>query len=177
MEIEWLDLPAASVDGILARFAYMLVPDPEAGLRDARRVLRPGGRIALAVWDAAEHNPHISAPGAAARELGLIPEPAGPEPGPFALSAPGALEELLAAAGFDDIEVEPLDLEFRQPSLDAWWEVVVAMSPSLRTLLPALSPADTYRLRDALDARLGRFRRPDGSVVIPGRALGAAASA
>src|SRR4051794_17357189 len=72
MEIEWLDVPTASVDGILARFAYMLVPDPEAGLREARRVLKPGGRIAIAVWDRPEANPHISAPGAAARELGLV---------------------------------------------------------------------------------------------------------
>jgi len=177
MEIEWLDQPAASVDGILGRFAYMLVPDPEAGLREARRVLKPGGRIALAVWDAAERNPQISAPGAAARELDLAP-PADPgDPGPFALSAPGAVAELLDAAGFDDVETEALDLEFAQPSLDAWWETTTGMSPTLRELLPTLSPADTYRLRDALDARWAPFVRDDGQVVIPGRALVAAASA
>src|SRR5688500_18234249 len=42
MELEWIDLPAASVDGILCRFGYMLAIDPEAALRDARRVLKPG---------------------------------------------------------------------------------------------------------------------------------------
>ena len=176
MEIEWLDLPTATLDGLLARFAYMLVPDPEAGLREARRVLRPGGRIALAVWDRPELNEHISAPGAAARELGLItPDPA--EPGPFALSAPGAVEELLDAAGFDDVEVERLDLEFVGPSLEAWWDATVGLSPTVRGLLGRLSPADTYRLRDALDERWRRFQRDDGSVVIPARAIVAAASA
>jgi SAM-dependent methyltransferase len=177
MEIEWLDMPTASVDAILGRFAYMLVPDPEAGLREARRVLRPGGRIALAVWDLPEHNQHISAPGAAARELGLVPPPDPSEPGPFALSAPGAVEELLEAAGFDDVEAEPVDLEYEGPSLDAWWDGTVALSGTLRGLLARLSPADTYRLRDAVDQRWGRFVRDDGSVVIPARAIVAAASA
>jgi SAM-dependent methyltransferase len=176
MEIEWLDMPTASVDGILARFAYMLVPDPEAGLREARRVLRPGGRIALAVWDLPEHNLHIAGPGMAARELGLVtPDPS--EPGPFALSAPGAVEELLHAAGFDDVEVEPVDLEYTGPSLDAWWESTVALSGMLRGLLERLSPADVYRLRDAVDTRWAPFVRDDGSVTIPARAIVAAASA
>src|SRR4051794_1149730 len=36
MEVEWLDASAASIDGILCRFGYMLVVDPEAALREAR---------------------------------------------------------------------------------------------------------------------------------------------
>src|ERR671931_2561553 len=57
MQAEWLDLPAASVDGVLCRFDYMLLVDAETALRETRRVLKPGGRVALAVWDALEHNP------------------------------------------------------------------------------------------------------------------------
>ena len=57
LNAEWIDLPVASVDVVLCRWGYMLMADPAAALAETRRVLRPGGHVALAVWDAIEHNP------------------------------------------------------------------------------------------------------------------------
>jgi SAM-dependent methyltransferase len=177
IDLEWIDAKLATIDGILCRFGYMLCVDPEHALREARRVLRPGGRIVLAVWDVPEANPWLSSFSAAARDVGLAP-PADPDaPGPFSLSAAGAVGELLQDAGFDAPAVEPIELTFRTPTVEALWETQRALSATMRTLLEGLSPADHYRLRDAAEERWAPYVAADGSVSMPGRAIGAVATA
>jgi SAM-dependent methyltransferase len=177
MEGEWIDLRTATVDGVLCRWGYMLMLDPEAALRETRRVLRPGGHVALAAWAAPDLNPQmVLAPGTLV-ELGLTEPPAPDEPGPFAFARPGHIEELLDAAGFDDPVVEALDLHFHFPSRDAVFETFVDLSPSGSDVLRELSPVDHTRFRDALDERLEPFMRSDGGLELTGRTLVATASA
>jgi len=47
MDAQHLDYPGASFDAVVATFVFCSVPDPVAGLREARRVLRPGGQLLL----------------------------------------------------------------------------------------------------------------------------------
>src|SRR5205809_1123398 len=93
-----LDQPAASLDGVLCRWGYMLLNDGEAALRDTRRVLKPGGAVALAAWAAAEHNRWSSAPVRILLDHGVL-EPEPPGPGQFAWAEPGAVAEHMEAAG------------------------------------------------------------------------------
>lgn len=177
MELEWVDEKLATVDGVLCRFGYQHAVDPEAALREARRVLKPGGRIVLATWSPPQENPWLSALPDAAIELGLDTPSAPDAPGAFALSDPTRLSDLLEDAGFDDPHVEPIDLVFNAPSLDAWWDTLRDFSSTMRPLLDGLSPADHYKLRDAAEAKWAPYAQADGSVAIPGRALGAVAEA
>jgi len=63
LNAEWIDLPVASVDAVLCRWGYMLMADPAAALGETRRVLRSGGRVALAVWEHAGAQPVGAAAG------------------------------------------------------------------------------------------------------------------
>jgi len=177
MQAEWIDLPTASVDGVICRFGYMLLVDPEAALRETRRVLKPGGRVALAVWDDLERNPWMKVLREALVERGLAPAAVPDGPGPFALGSQEAVAELLATAGFEDVEVSPLDLVVGAASLDAWWDHVMQTSITTAELVRGLAPAEHYALRDLVDVGYAPYVRDDGALEAPARALVAAAAA
>jgi SAM-dependent methyltransferase len=155
----------------------MLLADPEAALREARRVLRPGRRIAIAVWDPIDRNPWI---GVILKELQareLAPAPAPGAPGMFALAEPGRAGELLESAGFSDVRSEPIEFAFHAPDPDAWWEHNRTMSISLGKAIAGLTPAEHYALREAVDAGYAQYQAADGSLTLPATALGVTAEA
>ncbi len=99
LNAEWIDLPLASVDAVLCRWGYMLMADPGTALGETRRVLRPGGRLALAVWDRLDLNPWAELPAQELAERGLTAasEAGVATPGPFALASSARVFELLRA--------------------------------------------------------------------------------
>jgi SAM-dependent methyltransferase len=177
MEAEWLDLPAASVDALLCRWGLMLLADPEAALREWRRVLRPGGRLALAVWAGPEANPWLTRLHGLLVERGLAAAPEPGEPGPFSLGDAERLADLLWGAGVTEVRVEAIDLVYRAASLDEWWEHATTTSQRAADAVAGLSPAEHYALRDAFDTAYAEFTDADGRVAIPGRTLVATAEA
>jgi SAM-dependent methyltransferase len=174
---EWIDLPVASVDVVLCRWGYMLMADPAAALRDARRVLRSGGRIALAVWDAIEHNPWAELPGLELRERGLTGWPPAGTPGPFALGRAEGVYELLEQAGFAEVNVESLQLHRRHASFEEFWETTLDLSRGFHDAVLGRPQGEIDEIKAAVQARLASFEAPDGVLDIDARTLVASASA
>lgn len=173
LNAEWIDLPVASVDAVLCRWGYMLMADPAAALLETRRVLRPGGRVALAVWAGIEHNPWAQLPALELGERGLLPPTNGdgPRPGPFALGGEGRLVELLEQAGFAELEVHEIDLLRRHPSFDELWESTLDLSRNFHDAVLSLPGPEMHEVRLALAERFAPFTAPDGALEIPGRTL------
>ena len=175
LDMEAIDLPDGSADGVLCRLALMLVPDTAAALAGIRRILRPGGRLAATVWDAVERNPWAPALWEVIERLTELPPARPGGPGMFSLGDPARLRELLADAGFDDIAVEPIAVEWRHPDFESYWRTQSSLNGSLSQLLPTLPQEERDRLADAVRAAMERFRDGEGYRA-PGSALGVAAT-
>jgi SAM-dependent methyltransferase len=177
LQLEWIDLPTASVDVVLCRWAVMLVFDPAAALRECRRVLKPGGRLAFAVWDPAQDNPWATIIQRVLVDLGHV-EPA-PEGGPgmFALAEPGKLTELLEDAAFFDIETESVPIVRRYSSVLDWLGETRDLSRQFSAVWARLSDEHRQELRDAVTEAAADYIDDSGSVTLPGSSLAALASA
>ncbi len=94
-------------DVVISRFGVMFFADPGAAFANIGRAVRPGGRLAWIVWQAAAVNPWMQVIGrslAAGREL---PTPPPDAPSPFALADPDRMQALLGGAGFERVTVTP----------------------------------------------------------------------
>ena len=176
LDMEAIDLPPASVDAALCRCGLMLVPDPGCALAEARRVLRPGGRVAAVVWGAAEHNPWATALWDAVEQVTNLPPAAPGGPGMFALAEPGRLQELAEAAGLDVLEIAEHDVEFAYPDFAIYWRVQSSLNGSLARGLTEMDDDGRATVAAAVRAAVEPFRKEDGYRA-PGRTLGIAAAA
>lgn len=176
LNAESIDLPVGSVDAVLCRWGYMLMADPAAALLETRRVLRPGGRVALAVWDAIGRNPWALLPAAELLARGLGEPPAPDAPGPFALGDRAKVAELMETAGFSEVSVTTLDIEQRT-SFDDFWETTLDLSRAFHDAVLAQPQQEIGQLRASLAARFEPYTQADGSLVIPMRTLLAAGTA
>jgi SAM-dependent methyltransferase len=175
LDLESIDIGAGLVDVALVRWGLMLAADDVAAARELRRILKPGGRLAVAVWDEPELNPWATIPTRELVERGLIKQPPR-RPGMFGLSPAETLRELLEGAGFTDVRVEGIEIERRQ-SADEYVDLTLDLSRPFADFMERADPGLAAEIRQGIDRRLEPFRDVDGAVVLPGRSLVASASA
>lgn len=133
--IEWIEasaldmpLPDAAFDVVLCQHGLQQFPDRSVALAEMRRVLAPGGRLALCVWSRLDGSPGMAAlVDALARHVSA--EAASNRRAPFALSDASELRGLLVDAGFSDVRVDTMALTARFPSPEALVDYQLAATP------------------------------------------------
>jgi len=172
--IEWmhgraeaLPLPDANVDAVVSQFGLMFFDDRVAALREMQRVLRPGGRLAVAVCDAVERSPGYGALAALLHEL-FGERVAAAFRAPFAIGDAALLAGLARQAGLAHADVRAASASVRFASIDA---LVSAERACIWTLGGLLDDAQFVRLLHEARRVLAPFSQPDGGVAFEMPAL------
>src|SRR5262245_59992671 len=173
LDAEHLEVDDASVDSVMNVYGLMFCPDPLRAVREAYRVLRPAGRIAIVTWDEPSKSSffNIITP-VAAKHLSLT-APAPGAPGPFRFSSPAELDSMMVTAGFEDVRVESRSMALEFDSADQYCQVFtdVAWKFRIDALYGVRLEAFREDVRRAVDRFVehGRVRLVAASLCTSGR--------
>jgi SAM-dependent methyltransferase len=149
-------------DVVLSRFGVMFFADPDAAFANIGRGVRPGGRLAMLVWQQTAVNEWMTGVAAALAAGRTLPAPPPGTPGPSSLGDPDRVRHLLGDAGFGKVKltgvVEPMSFG---PDLDSAYEFVFGLS-FVAALLKDLDEATRADALAELRSVLGAHLTPAG---------------
>jgi len=164
MEGERLAFAPHSFDAATFRWGPMLLDDPVAGLKEVRRVLKPGSHLGVSVWGTGAEVPFIALAGAVAEEVGGVPKPPPGAPGPLRMGRAGELEAALAAAGFHYVHREEVEVRMEFASAAEYVDFTREVSTSLRRALEERTAEVRAAVWTELGARAAKYADSSGRV-------------
>jgi ubiquinone/menaquinone biosynthesis C-methylase UbiE len=168
-DVEALELAPASLDVVLSRATLMYTSNPLETLRRLHSALRPGGRLAVAVWATPDKVAFATPVAVMIETLGIEPPATGP--GPFALGTDGALEGLVRDAGFTDVVAGTALAVYETATAEACTQWIRDVAPPITDLIadqPASVQQDVW---NRVTRSWAPFQDPEGAVRLPCTAI------
>ena len=152
----------SAFDRVICRFGLMFCPAPARAAAEARRVLKPGGRVAYLVWGPREETTmfvvFVAAAEAVLGPLDTVDD-IDLAPGPSHLGTPGALGQALTDGGLTDVEEREVRFAPRVPAAAPFWQAQFDMT--FGRTLDGASEATQSALKEAVAAGFERLREGD----------------
>jgi ubiquinone/menaquinone biosynthesis C-methylase UbiE len=159
-----------SFDLVSCRFGFMFFPDMSLAMKEMVRVLKPGGRIAAAVWNVPEKNFWATAVLNSINKYMQLPQPPQGAPGLFRCSKSGLISDLFKQAGLRNIYETEVHGKLSSGTVEVYWNF---MTDVVAPVVAALSKADnslkTIIRNDVFETINQKFNK--GKVEIDSNAL------
>lgn len=162
--VEWLEGDATTLpfsdgefDVVFCQQGLQFMPDKAASVAEMARVLKPGGRVAIACWKGEDENPVAAAISATAESVGWT-EAAEGFGTPFSLGDPEVLESLLGKARFSEVNISREQRISVWPDFPGWIAEFAEVPPLAESYLSVDEPTRTEFLNGVID-RMERCSR------------------
>jgi SAM-dependent methyltransferase len=152
-----LELPDASVDGVISRFGYILRGHPPPALSEVRRVLRREGRLVFAVWAERARNSWITIPADVMVERGHLAAPSAEELRLSERRNPAGIARLLEQAGFALAAIDEIAVSYRFADAGELWFFVSELRGRLALTLDGLGEDERLCVRSEIEERAAVF--------------------
>ena len=166
------ELPFAdhTFDAISCRFGFMFFPDMLLAAKEIVRVLKPGGKMATAVWGLPEKNFWITAIGSTINKHLQLPTPPPEAPGMFRCANSGLLQDIFQQAGLKNIVEKEVTSQLKCGTADVYWNMMTDIAAPFVAALSKADDAMRIKIKEEVFQLVYQKYR-DGNVVIDTSAL------
>lgn len=157
-------------DAISCRFGFMFFPDMLLAIKEMARVLKPGGKIATAVWNIPEKNFWITATmGTISKNIEILPPPPG-APGMFRCAKEGFMSDLFSQAGLKNVSVNEVTGKLNCKTTDVYWDLMNDVAAPVVAALSKTDDAMRQKIKEEVYSLVNQ-KYPDNNVIIDSSAL------
>ena len=165
-----LPFPDNTFDAISCRFGFMFFPDMLIAAKEMMRVLKPGGRVATAVWNVPEKNFWVTAISSTINKNMEVPVLPPESPGIFRCAQSGFIQNIFHRAGFKNTSEQEVNGKLKCGTTDVYWNMMTEVAAPVVSALSKAGESLKEKIRSEVFQVVSE-KYPDGNIRIDSSAL------